>query len=261
VVNDLMEHHEMKYDPIKEEIKWWGEEKDKDKSKKKLPPRHHFAHSCIRLKLYDTLLQLGCNSSSLILDIGCGSGEDTIYIQKASQNIIGVDIANLPLKKFTSKGFQGVLCDVKRLPFQSDSFEYVISSGLLHHLIGQGDLKEYLEEFVRVTREGGYVIALEPNVFHPSGILMNTFNTIKPGVTGLVPHERALSPLYLNKNFITTGLKNVKCVSASYVWNRFPLSVSKFISKNEEMIRFKKPLNLFGWFVLVYGQKKKVDRR
>jgi hypothetical protein len=51
------------------------------------------------------------------------------------------------------------------------------------------------------------------------------------------------------------GLDEVKCISASYVWNRFPLSVSKFIAKHEDKIRFKKPFNLFGWWVIVYGRK------
>lgn len=99
------------------------------------------------------------------------------------------------------------------------------------------------------------MIALEPNLFNHSGILMNFFNTIKPGITGLVPHERALSPLYLTKLFNKAGLNEVKCISATYVWNRFPLSVSKFISKYEDKIRFKKPFNLFGWWIIVYGQK------
>jgi len=249
----------MKYDPIREEIKWWGEEKEDGQIKNLLPPRHNFAHSCIRSKLYDTLALLGCNNNSLILEVGCGSGEDAIYTQRASKNIVGVDIAYTPLRRFVSKGFQGILADVKNLPFQSNSFDYVMISGLLHHLIGQGNLKEFLNEFARVTQRGGYVIALEPNLLHPSGILMNAFNTIKPGITGLVPHERALSPIYLSKIFATTGLENVKCVSASYVWNRFPLSVSKFISKHEEIIRFKRPFSLFGWFVIVHGQKIKED--
>ena len=102
---------------------------------------------------------------------------------------------------------------------------------------------------------GGCVIALEPNLFNQSGVLMNIFNTLKPGITGLVPHERALSPLYLTKIFKGAGLDEVRCVSASYVWNRFPLSVSKFIAKHEDKIRFKKPFNLFGWWSIVYGQK------
>lgn len=85
---------------------------------------------------------------------------------------------------------------------------------------------------------------------------MNIFNTIKPGITGLVPHERALSPLYLTKIFNQTGLNEIKVISASYVWNRFPLWVSKIISNHEDKIRFKKPFNLFGWFIIVYGRKE-----
>jgi hypothetical protein len=126
---------------------------------------------------------------------------------------------------------------------------------LLHHLVGQGDLGTYLKEFVRVTKPGGYVIALEPNIFNHSGLLMNIFNSIKPGITGLVPHERALSPLYLVKVFREAGLEEVECVSASYVWNRFPLFISRLISKHEGQIRLKKPFNLFGWFEIIYGRK------
>ena len=249
----------MKYNPIEEERKWWVRRVKEDKKSKTLPPLDQFAYAVLHSRLYDTLLTLGCNSYSSILEVGCGSGEAVIYLQKASKNIVGVDISSAALKRFTTNSFQGILADVKKLPFRSSSFDYVISSGLLHHLIGQGDLKEYLREFARVTAGGGYVIALEPNLFNHSGILMNIFNTIKPGITGLVPHERALSPLYLTKIFNGAGLEKVKCVSASYVWNRFPLSVSKFISKHEGRIRFKKPFNLFGWFVIVCGQKTNTE--
>lgn len=245
----------MKYDPIKEE-KRWREKGGKERGKfKPLPPKHYFAHNCVRSRLYDTLVALKCDNTSSILEVGCGSGENTIYVQKVSKNIIGVDVSDIALKEFRDNGFQGVLADVNRLPFRSDSFDCVISAGLLHHLVGQGNLTEYLVEFVRVTKRGGYVIALEPNLFNHSGLLMNIFNKIKPGITGLVPHERALSPLYLAKAFKKSGLEEVKCIAASYVWNRFPLVISKFISEHEEGIRFKKPFNIFGWFEIIYGQK------
>lgn len=247
----------MRCDPINEERKWREKGVRVRGKSKPLPARHHFAHSWTRSRVCDTLVGLGCNDTCFILDVGCGSGEYTKYVQNLSKNIVGVDISHIALKRFRANGFQGVLADVKKLPFHNNSFDYVLCSGLLHHLVGQEDLGRYLTEFARVTREQGYVIALEPNLFNPSGILMNIFNTIKPGITGLVPHERALSPLYLTKVFKRAGLKDVRCISASYVWNRFPLAISKFISRHEDTIRFKKPFNLFGWFVIFYGQKGK----
>ena len=211
----------MKYNPLGQQIN--RQEKGTEKSKT-LPPRHHFAHSCVRSKLYDTLVSLACDNTSSVLDVGCGSGLSAIHIQKASENIVGVDISSTDLKTFTANGFLGILAEAEKLPFRSDSFDYVLCSGLLHHLVKHVDLAEVLIELARVTREGGTVIALEPNLFNLSGILMNTFNTIKPGITGLSPDERALSPLHLTRVFRRAGLRNVRYVSASYVWNRFPLA-------------------------------------
>ena len=67
---------------------------------KPLPERHHFAHNCVRSKLYDTLVGLGCDNTSSILDVGCGSGHSTIHTRKASENIVGVDISYSTLKGF-----------------------------------------------------------------------------------------------------------------------------------------------------------------
>jgi len=250
----------LKYDPIKEEKEWWylRGKSEKGKPSRPLPSRHYFAHNHVRSRLYDTLVGLGCRKTSSILEVGCGSGEDAIYTSRASENVVGIDVSDIALKRFIHKGFQGILADAKALPFHDESFDYVIASGLLHHLAGQGDLTEYLSEFTRVCKRGGYVIALEPNLFNHSGLLMNIFNTIKPGITGLVPHERALSPLYLTKVFKKAGLIGVKYIAASYVWNRFPLPISQFISKHEDGIRFKKPFSLFGWFEIIYGQRVNV---
>jgi len=247
--------NELKYDPIEEEKKWYLKGKSGKGESRPFPLQHHFAHNHVRSKLYDTLVDLGCHRTSSILEVGCGSGGDTIYTSKASENIVGIDVSEIALRTFSAKGFQGILADAKALPLRNESFDYVIVSGLLHHLVRQGNLTEYLAEFARVTRWGGYVIALEPNLFNHSGLLMNIFNTIKPGITGLVPHERALSPLRLTRVFKRVGLTEVKCIAASYVWNRFPLPVSRLISKHEDKIRFKKPFNLLGWFEIVYGRK------
>ncbi len=231
---------------------WWEKT---GKARRPLPARHYFAQNHVRSRLYDTLVGLGGSGTSLVLEVGCGAGEDAAYVAKATSRIVGVDASGTAIKLFSNKGFAGVLANVRSLPFASNSFDFVVASGLLHHLVGQGSLLPFVSEFARVARNGGYVIALEPNLFNHSGLLMNIFNTIRPGITGLVPHERALSPLHLTSVFKAAKLANVKCLSASYVWNRFPLCVSRFISRYEDKVRSTRPFSLFGWFVIVYGQK------
>jgi ubiquinone/menaquinone biosynthesis C-methylase UbiE len=249
----------VKRDPLEEEKKWWDQWGPDDSKAQSMPARHQFAHSAVRSRLYDTLIELGCRESSLILEVGCGSGEDAVHVQKASTHITGVDLSEKALKKFRTKGFEGVLADTRTLPFPDNSFDYIMCSGLLHHLVGQGDLIDYVREFARVAKPGGYVIALEPNVFNHSGLLMNIFNSIKPGITGLVPHERALSPVKLRNIFRTAGLAEARYIASSYVWNRFPLAVSRFIYEHDAKIRFKNPYSLFGWFEIIYGRKLPED--
>lgn len=237
-----------KYDPKEAEQVWWDRETA-------YPRGHYFAHNAVRSRIYTTLLALGCSNDSSILDLGCGSGEDAVFISQASPRITGVDLSHRALAQFCAKGFSGIAADVNRLPFRDNSFDFIVCSGLLHHLRGQGNLAIFLKEFTRVTKPGGYVLAMEPNVFNHSGLLMNIFNTLKPGITGLVPHERALSPIRLRTVFSESGLSGVNIMAASFVWNRFPLAVSKFIFKREDRLRTRLPFSLFGWFEIIYGRK------
>ena len=241
----------MKSTVIKKELSWW------DKEKRDLPIRHTFAHKHVRSKIYDTLKELNCNRNSLILDLGVGSGLDYEYVLQISENVIGVDISKTALKIFKSKYKKPVIIsDVEKLPFKDNSFDFVVAIGLLHHLIGQDDLEYYINEFKRVLVRGGWIVALDPNLFHPAGVLMNVLNTVNPGILDFVPHERALSPYYLRNNFKKAGLINVRVEASSYVYNRFPLSLSKWIAKQEDKLKTRLAFRLFGWWNTIYGQKE-----
>lgn len=239
--------------PLRDEAAWWR--RGGNGKGKPLPVRHHFAHDHVRSRLYETLVSLGCNESSSVLEVGCGGGEDAVFVRKATENIVGVDVSPMALPSFVGQGFAGVRAEARWLPFPADTFDFVVASGLLHHLVGQGSLQPYLAEFARVTKPGGGVVALEPNVLNPSGLMMNIGNTLKPGISGLVPHERALSPWYLRKVLGGAGLEEVRCFSASFVWNRFPLAVSRFIARREDGLRTTPPFRYFGWFLIVHGRK------
>lgn len=184
---------------------------------------HDFAHGLVRERLRDLLKELGCEED--LLDVGCG-----IFPIGG----VGLDI---------DPKYGDIQGDARCLPFRDESFQFVVCSAVLHHI------KDYnIEELKRVVKKGGYLVIMEPNIFNISGLLMNIFNRLFPGITGLDPIERALSPLKLVKSLD-------RCIAASFVWNRFPLFLSKFIAKHEGCLRFRRPFCYMGWFSIIYGKK------
>lgn len=221
-------------------------------------PRQIFAHEQVRSCLLKALRSKGCGSQSRVLNLACGTGEmDMDYVLPLTQRVVGIDVTIEALSTFRGKyDLPCVNGDVLTLPFRQDAFDFVVCSGLLHHLISQGRMEDFLLEFKRVLRPGGWLIANEPNLFFPNGFPMLILQKIKPGILGLVPGERPLSPFYLLRQFRKSGFGNVGIEASSYVYNRFPLFLSKAIAQVEEKIRRRPLFNLLGWWTLVSGQKR-----
>lgn len=239
----------MTNEKIKKELEWY-EKADK----KRHSQAHLFAHNNVKKKIAPLLKKLGGeNKRFLIAGIGCGA--EVPFVQEVSKNLIGFDISFKALKQCAeSYQIPLVVTNCSNLHFKENNFDFVLTIGLLHHLIGQGDLESYLTQLRKSLRKGGYLVAIEPNLFHPSGFLMTILQKIKPGITGLVPHEVALSPLSLKAKFKKVGFKEIKIEAASYVYNRFPLWLSRFIAKSEDKIRERWPFKFFGWFSIIYGK-------
>lgn len=100
------------------------------------------------------LLHIG--GDSLVLDMGCGTGNYVATLQQIARSVIGVDIS-IGMIKQTQAKFPGLTLiggDVRSLPFKSGAFDAAFAIQVLHHIKEKDTL---LDEAYRVLRNGAYI--------------------------------------------------------------------------------------------------------
>lgn len=99
------------------------------------------------------------NENSSVLDIGCGKGFMLydLILEIPKIKIRGVDISNYAIKnaKNEIKDFVQV-ANARKLPFEDDSFDVVISINTIHNLEKE-DCGKALREISRVSKKYSYI--------------------------------------------------------------------------------------------------------
>ena len=94
-----------------------------------------------------------------ILEVGCGAGcELDLLRDMGFTNLKGVDLNPRAVECCRGKGLDVIEADAERLPFKDESFDLVMTNGLLIH-IPLERLSVVMGEIVRVSRK--YVMGLE----------------------------------------------------------------------------------------------------
>ena len=92
-----------------------------------------------------------------ILELGCGRGNDTIFLSSTGHRIISCDIAEdqLEIIKVSYPGVETVCFDLREhFPFGPDMADIVIA-GLCLHFFTEKEQKHMLAEISRVMKDGG----------------------------------------------------------------------------------------------------------
>ena len=104
-----------------------------------------------------------------ILDVGCGTGLFTADLMAAGSEVTGIDLSLPMLRRAWNKAsgltFNAVRCDMRRLPFATDSFDKTISVTAIEFL--DEDATVAVAEMLRVTRPGGLVVVASLNSLSP----------------------------------------------------------------------------------------------
>lgn len=96
------------------------------------------------------------SSDSLLLDLGCGTGNYTTALQQIAKNVIGIDLSKGMIEQARAKypAIQFIHGDITSLPFDSEIFDGAFSIQVLHHIKKKEIL---LNEAHRVLRKGAYI--------------------------------------------------------------------------------------------------------
>lgn len=167
-----------------------------------------------------------------ILDVGCGDGTRTLrlaeYFKIDRKNTYGLDydqnLINLCNSQFHSTR---VNLENDSIPFEEGIFDLVICNQVLEHL---KNYQKIINDMIRVTKIGGYIILGIPNLAHLINRIYLLFG-IQPMCIDIdSSHVRA----FTHRNFALklSSTKAVKLVDfKGSLMYPFPFSLGKLLSK------------------------------
>jgi ubiquinone/menaquinone biosynthesis C-methylase UbiE len=116
-----------------------------------------FPLSALDQRLVERLLQLKPFPSTL-LEMGCGEGRKLLTLAHDHRvNATGVDTHEPSLLPLKNAGIDARACDMRHLPFDDASFDWVLLANSLHHIPNP---KHAIREAARVARHG--LVICEP---------------------------------------------------------------------------------------------------
>jgi len=122
----------------------------------------------IDIYLFDQLLKGRFAANMSILDAGCGGGRNLVYFLRNGYEVYGVDqnaAAVAQVRRLASDLAPAVspqnflMSDVEEMPFESERFDAVISSAVLHFARDERHFNSMLNEMWRVLRPRGLFFA------------------------------------------------------------------------------------------------------
>jgi SAM-dependent methyltransferase len=129
---------------------------------------------------------------SRILDLGCGQGQDAVYLAAQGYQVTAADFSPFALSHFPDRapelGVESLLLDLREIPyrFTNDSFDAVCAHLSLHYF-PIALTKDIFAEIARIIRPEGWFFALFNSVRDPE---CGTGVEIEPQYWEISPGDR-----------------------------------------------------------------------
>jgi SAM-dependent methyltransferase len=147
--------------------------------------------------------------------------------------------------------------DIEKLPFEAESFDGAMLSGVVHHL---PDASACASEVFRILRPSGRFIAFDPNRMNPFMWLYRDHASPFYSAVGVTPNERPVLAREVARTFDNAGFAAsshyLAGLSYRYVASaraRLFLPIYNFLDANLFRLPF---MDRFSPFVLTVGRKR-----
>ena len=143
------------------------------------------------------------HKSKKILEAGCGTGRILIPLTNKGYNIDGFDLSKGMLTELNKKDkrIKTKIGDIEKIPYKDNSYDLVYSITVLMHMT---KINKAIEELLRVTKKGGYVIFDLPNkesIWTKLSIILNSKKK-----RSLLYSRKDIKKILKGKDFQITGI-------------------------------------------------------
>ena len=114
-------------------------------------------------KIIAILSLFGRLEGSRVLEVGCGSGFIAARLAEQVTPAGSVEAVDVVDERQARQGFGFHLVSGTQLPFEGESFEFVVSNHVLEHVGSRQDQVHHLAELIRVLAPGGFCYLAVPN--------------------------------------------------------------------------------------------------
>ncbi|MEO8111158.1 MAG: class I SAM-dependent methyltransferase [Ginsengibacter sp.] len=139
------------------------------------------------ISYFDILDDSIVNKNTYALDIGCGTGRWTKYLSERAGFIEAVDPSNAVLAADyllgEIKNVRIAKASVETIPFDDETFDFVMSIGVLHHI---PDTQMALTDCVKKVKKGGYFYVYLYHNLENRGLLFKSVFYVSEGIRKVV---------------------------------------------------------------------------
>lgn len=192
-----------------------------------------------------------------VLEVGCGTGLILQKVKTVTKEAFGFDICKEMLQKAKERNITVSIANATKIPYKDEMFDVVYSYKVLSHI---KDIDSAINEMVRVTRRGGYIIAEFYNKLSLR-YLSKTLSgpqLISRNVRESEIYTRWDSPWKIKKYFPSSAqimsFKGVRIVTPGAFVYRFPVVNNLFDAMEKNLTNSK--LALGGGFLVCIAQKR-----